>query len=317
MVQYLDSKSTDGQLHVRDRFLAVRYLDSGTGEGLYKCFSTILCYIGMQSLVEHKLVGFGFDGTNANMADGGLKGHLVRRFPSVFVMWCLSHRVELAVKGGLKTAYFEVIDNLLLKMYYLYEDSPKKCRELQDVVESLRASLDEREVPKGGTCPLRAHGTLFVSHKIEGLNRMIDRYGAYMNHLVELTEDCTVKSNDKQKLKGYIKVWKNAKVMLGCAVFAEILKPVGIFSKVHQKEEICLYESIESVMKTKNSLEKLKITLLRQLSIVKKVMNRIREEEIEDSTCYLYQGFGITNVSFSMESHFMSWIDSVTSSLRN
>ena len=94
----------------------------------------------MQSLVEHKLGAFGCDGTNANIADGGLKGHLVWRFLSILVMWCLSHRVELAVKGGLKTTYFEVIDNLLLKMYYLYENSPKKCQELQDVVESLRAT---------------------------------------------------------------------------------------------------------------------------------------------------------------------------------
>ena len=104
---------------------------------------------------------------------------------------------------------------------------------------------------KGGTRPLRAHGIRFVSHKIEALNRMINRYGTYMNHLVALTEDHTVKSSDKQKLKGYIKVWKNSKVILGCADFAKILKPVGILSKVLQNEEICLYESIESMMKTK------------------------------------------------------------------
>ena len=128
-------------------------------------------------------------------------------------------------------------------------------------------------MPKGGTHPLRAHGTRFVSHKIEALNRMIDRYGAYMNHLVALTEDRTVKSSDKQKLKGYIKVWKNAKILLSCAVFAEILKPVEILSKVLQNEEICLYESIESMMKTKKNLEKLKVTPLRQLPIVKKVVN--------------------------------------------
>ena len=72
-------------------------------------------------------------------------------------------------------------------------------------------------------------------------------------------------------------------------------------------------------MKTKNSLEKLKTTLLRQLSIVKKILNRIREEEMEDSTCYSYQGFEITSVSSSMglENHFTSWIDAVTSSLQN
>jgi len=69
-----------------------------------------------------------------------------------------------------------------------------------------------------------------------------------MNHLVALTEDCTVRSSDKQKLKGYIKIWKNTKVLPGCAFFAKILKPVGILSRALQNEEICLYDSIESVM---------------------------------------------------------------------
>jgi len=68
------------------------------------------------------------------------------------------------VKSGLKATYFDELDNLLLKMNYLYEKSPKKCRELQDVIESLRLSFDEEELPKGGTRPLRAHSTHFVSH---------------------------------------------------------------------------------------------------------------------------------------------------------
>ena len=45
-----------------------------------------------------------------------------------------------------------------------------------------------------------------------------------MNHLVILAEDYTLRSSDKQKLKGYIKMWKNSKVLLGSAVFAEIPK---------------------------------------------------------------------------------------------
>jgi len=140
-------------------FLAVKYLDSGAGEGVYKCFDEMVDCIGIQDLVELKLVGFGCDGTNANIADGGLKGHLVQRFPLILVTWCLSHQVKLAVKGGLKSTYFDKIDNLLLKMYYLYEKSPKMCQQLQDVIENLKASFGEAEVLKGGTRPLRAHGT--------------------------------------------------------------------------------------------------------------------------------------------------------------
>ena len=66
-----------------------------------------------------------------------------------------------------------------------------------------------------------------------------------MNHLIALT-DRTVKSSEEQKFRGYIKVWKNAKVLLGCAIFAEILKP--------ESSVKCLYEIIKSVMKTKATL---------------------------------------------------------------
>ena len=56
------------------------------------------------------------------------------------------------------------------------------------------------------------------------------------------------------------------------------------------------------------------------MPIVKKVLNRITEEEIEDSTCHSYQGFYIANFPSSMEyleRHFASWIDAVTSCLRS
>ena len=36
--------------------MAVIYLDSDTREGLYKCFDKMLYYIGMQNLVNFKLV---------------------------------------------------------------------------------------------------------------------------------------------------------------------------------------------------------------------------------------------------------------------
>ena len=46
MVQYLNNKSTYGQLHVRDRFLAVRYLQvrSCTNTST-KCYAMLVCKI--------------------------------------------------------------------------------------------------------------------------------------------------------------------------------------------------------------------------------------------------------------------------------
>ena len=144
-----------------------------------------------------------------NNAKGGLKGLLTKKFPWLVVIWCLFHRLELSLKDALKTTYFDVIDDLLLKLYCLYEKFPKKCRQLEDVAASLKECLDPSELPqKGGSHPLRASGTHFVAHKVNALERIIDQYGAYLGHLIALIEDSSVKCVDKQKTKGYIKQWE-------------------------------------------------------------------------------------------------------------
>ena len=49
-------------------------------------------------------------------------------------MWCLAHRLELAVKDSFKNTSFDQIDDMLLKLYYMYEKSPKKCRQLEYII---------------------------------------------------------------------------------------------------------------------------------------------------------------------------------------
>ena len=103
---------------------------------------------------------------------------------------------------------------MLLRLYYLYKKSPKKCRELEDVVSALKSCLEPHKVPeKGGNIPLCACGTRWVSHKLVAISRFLERYGACIAHLITLTEDPAVKSPDKQKMKGYILQWSDAKMV--------------------------------------------------------------------------------------------------------
>ena len=76
---------------------------------------------------KNKLVGFGSDGASVNMAAGGLRGYLEADIPWVVVFWCLAHRLELSLKDALKHTLFSKVDEMLMRMYYLYEKSPKKC----------------------------------------------------------------------------------------------------------------------------------------------------------------------------------------------
>ena len=85
----------------------------------------------------------------------------------------------------------------------MYEKSPKKCRELQEIVDELTACLDPSELPlQGGNHPLRTCGTRSVTHKVFALGRVIDLFGAYLAHLIALTEDSSVTLSSQQKLKG-------------------------------------------------------------------------------------------------------------------
>ena len=45
--------------------------------------------------------------------------------PWLTVIHCFNHRLELATKDALKGSFFDEIDTMLLKLYYLYKKSPK------------------------------------------------------------------------------------------------------------------------------------------------------------------------------------------------
>ena len=70
------------------------------------------------------------------------------------------------------------------------------------------------ELPPRGNIPIRSHGSRWISHTREALQRLIDQFGAYVSHLTALTEDSSVKSDDKARLKGYLKKWDQFNVVM-------------------------------------------------------------------------------------------------------
>lgn len=92
-----------------------------------------------------KLVGVATDGAAVNVAGNGLKGLVERELEWIFWIWCLAHRLELTTKDALRGTTFDLVDEMLLRLYYLYEKSPKKCRELEAIVSDLKGvfHLDE------------------------------------------------------------------------------------------------------------------------------------------------------------------------------
>ena len=68
----------------------------------------------------------------------GMRGKLCATLPWLFWAWCYAHRLELACKDAFSSRLFKDIDEMLLRLYYLYEKSPKKCRELSDLMGSVQ-----------------------------------------------------------------------------------------------------------------------------------------------------------------------------------
>ena len=212
-----------------------------------------------------------------------MKGILQAAHPWLMWSWCFAHRLELSCKDAFKSNLFKDVEEMLLRLYYLYEKSPKKSRELQEVVADLKEVF---ELPSGGNMPVRSHGSRWIGHKRKALQRVIDRYGAYINHISTLAQDGSLRSDDRARLKGYAKKWANYRILVGCAVYVDILKGPALLSLSLQGSQLDTVLGIKSIMKTSSVLRSLAKLDPLQWPTVKIVLSRMIDEEGKRS----YQG---------------------------
>ena len=82
----------------------------------------------------------------------------------------------------------------------------------------------------------------------------IRAYG--MERTLALSEDCSVRSTDRAKFHGYCDQWLDAKYLLGCAVFVDVLTPCAIFSKVMQLD---ILAALTSLLRETDKLSSLQV----------------------------------------------------------
>ena len=111
---------------------------------------------------------------------------------------------------------------------------------------------------KGGhSRPLPACGTGFVSHKLAALERVVERYGAYLAHFTAMTEDSGMQSADGQRMKGCVIKWQSSQILLGCVLLHDTLRSLSTLCKALQ-EDICVVRAVQCFLNTKNYSDKLK-----------------------------------------------------------
>ena len=274
-----DGQANGERVVTRTSYLKIARPSTGTAKGIFDVLQTALQGLGISAISREecgKIVGIGTDGASANIAGAGLKGLVEKEIPWVVWMWCMAHRLELAIKDALKHTYFELVDDMLLRLYLLYESSPKKCRELEEIVMELRECLS---IEDGGMRPVRASGSRWITHKWNAMKRVLSKYDAYTTHLASLSADPSVNSLDRAKLRGYYLKWTNAKYLLGCALFVDLLTPCSILSKVMQHDDLDILSVLTSLLRSVKEIEKLSSTSLDKWSTYAATLVKCTEKD--------------------------------------
>ena len=301
LVQYCTQDAAAQEMRSCVRYLSLEVPTKSDADGLIKCVGNALQTLGVENILDRSsvlgvqgkpiLIGGGTDSASVNIAEhNGMKGKLQKELPWLYWTWCYAHRLELACKDAFSSQLFKDIAEVLLCLYYLYAKSPKKTRELADIVEDLK---EVWEFSGGGDPPVRSEGSRWITHKRKALQRLVDRYGAFLNHLATLAEDRSIKSTDRARLKGYLKKWKQSKVLIGAAMYVDVLKAPALLSLSLQGEKLDIVLGIQHLLKSSKSLKKMAGQDPLLWPTVKLVCNRVKEEG-EDK---VYQGAVLDNYS--------------------
>jgi len=316
-VMWCEVNDKDHTIYSRMTYLSMYTPLHTNAEGLFESLQQGLHCFGISHVTQEccsGLVGIATDGASSNIANNGLRGLVEEKLPWIVWMWCLAHRTELAISNALSsTTCFQLIDEMLLRLYYLYQKSPKKCRELVNIIADLTEVYEITN--QGGTRPIRACGTRWVCHKVSAMKRVIAKYGAYTAHLCTLSEDSSVKSADRCKFIGYLNKWTDAKYLLGCAVFVDVLLPCSIFSKSMQSDELDIVSALTYLLKTVKEIETLKKKPLSKWDTYATVVKKVSLANGK----HVYQGQELKryeNATSYFENHYSEICQLVVENLR-
>ena len=107
---------------------------------------------------------------------------------------------------------------------------------------------------------------------------MVDKFDAYLSHLASLTEDKSMKSTDRQRLKGYLLKWRDARMIIGSALYADALKPASLLSLTLQDDDINIVQGIKHILKAHSALKKLTSQDPVEWPVTKVVLSRLKDE---------------------------------------
>ena len=131
-IQFVEPSS----MKINVAFLSLQDLPSQDASGIYEAIKKAFTEVGLENCLD-KIVFLALDGAAVNT---GLKNGLIKLIrddrPWVGFVWCLAHRLELGIKDALSD-WIKPVEVNLQYLYYMYEKSSKKPRELKKLFSIL------------------------------------------------------------------------------------------------------------------------------------------------------------------------------------
>ena len=161
-------------------FVSIVRVPKADANGIFRAISGALDELNVD--VKHKIVCFTADGAIVNT--GHLSGVISKMReawnPSIVMIKCLMHRVELAVKEVFTNdPHYKSFQSVLTTLFTLYHRSPLMRAGLEETFACLTP-------PATPIMPSRVGGTRFVGHTERAIQKLWQGYKAYILHLTQV-----------------------------------------------------------------------------------------------------------------------------------
>lgn len=294
-------------------FFSLEDAPSQDADGLVAAIENAFRKNGLEDILS-RMVFLCSDGASVN---SGLVGGVAAKFREKGIdwltfVWCISHRLELAMKDSLGND-LSVVKTALTNLYYLYQKSSKKLRELRQMHDVLKEIYDFED---GQLKPAKVGGTRWIAHYMRSMNGFIDKFGVYLQHLENVISD-TSKKCDRATLEGKRRQLVNAEVILKCCVFVDLLDSAKKFSLASQFKDTDILMLVERIDDMKSTYQRFAHKFRKSpesvltMPTIKKVLDRVEKDEDGD---YIYQGIRLNYFEKAKQiiiNNILSYVESI------
>lgn len=279
--------------HPVNELLALASLKHAHADGIIDAITTSFASIGHDSFKEH-MVAFCADGASVNHgARGGVKAKLSNECPWLLGIWCLPHRLELAVMGMLKTSVMSgKVMRVLDLLHKTYHNSCKSKRELRELADHLGVHVRN---------PTRATGTRWTPHLERAVAILLKgetnlttpgQYAILLQHSQHLAA-----SNKNADIRGrsvfVSKLMVRFDFVLFCHVLLDLLSCISKLSVSLQGDPVILPSAVAAIQTCITNVKALKVIPGKHLKAFLQSTHSQREHGNDQIT---FQGVNLTDV---------------------